>query len=238
MDHNYQMDTGTVSPNRPPQFNVVNCGFRCGWGCCERQGGDDDGGGGGDGATDATPTLISSDDGVGELDESPPHEDSQGPDFAGSNSHALDDGESGSTLIFDDLGESMQFHEQALAHENPFDLSAAGWYSNNSLDDLRDDFNTTSHSNSASDAASVSSVSRNVCYADIGAWDAVDQLPGYFCRSPLRLSPRYEDCRGPPLSHRVAQDYSTLLGPVVYAWGLQRAATGCALFRDTDGIAH
>lgn len=233
-DNDYQMETQAVSSKRPPQFNEVNCGYRCGWGCCEPQGGDDDGGGVGDSGTDATPTLIGSDDGIGELDEAFPHERFGDPDPPSLRDHEIGVEEPGSTVVFNDTDESLRFHADVTTQGNHSNPSVAASIHDGSLDSSQNEPITRSHSSAGSDAGTIGRVSRNVPYAGIGAWDEANRFPGHFCQTPLRLSPQYEDCRGPPMSHLVTQDYSTLLGPVGYAWGVQRAPVGYAIHRDAE----
>jgi hypothetical protein len=231
-DNDNYMETQAGSSDRPPQFNEVNCGYRCGEGCCEPQGGDDDGGGGEEGRTDATPTLVSSDDGIEELDEPHPVEDAEEPHIAGTGAHILDGVNSGSTTFLDDLDGSLQSHGHGTAHEHLPSSSTADWVYGDSRSNLPDNFVTISHSSAASDAGSADNMSRSGYFVGIGACfdqNQANPFPGFFCQMPLRLSPRYEDCRGPP----IFQDFSTLLGPAGYAWDVPRATIGYAYHRDT-----
>jgi hypothetical protein len=74
----------------------------------------------------------------------------------------------------------------------------------------------------------------------IGTWNEDvrhDRLPGLFRKTPLRLSPSYEDCRGPSLSHLITQDVSTLLNPNG-RWGAQSFSNTYTMRYDGDSFAH
>jgi hypothetical protein len=231
-DRDYQMETQAVSSDRPPQFNEVNCGYRCGEGCCEPQGGDDEGGGGRDYQTDATPTLIDSDDGIDELDDPFPFENFEEPNPIGPGAHVWEDGDLGSTVFRDNSDETLQVHVHGFAQEDLSSASVIGWVHDDSLDSFQGGFLTRSHSSAASDTGNVEDMSLSGFLDGIGACFDEHQaspFPGFFCRMPLRLSPHYEDCRGHPF-----QDYSALLGPAAHARGVPRVATGYAFHRDAE----
>jgi hypothetical protein len=206
-----------VSAKRPPQFNESTCGYRCGWGCCEPQGGDDSGGGN---TSEGTPTLIGSDDedamewpvGQDVLDESRPS-DSRSPREI--------DGETNPLELADDLEQNLQLNRQFLTPSNILAPSRSDWNCDQSLDSLEARAATRSHGSVASDRRSVRSISPCGWDAGIGDWQDIhdtNPIPGYFCVTPLRLSPQYEHCRGLAASHMVTQDYSTLLDCVGEDW--------------------
>jgi hypothetical protein len=222
VDPDHQMESEAVSSDRPPQFNGSNCGYRCGWGCCEPRGGDDDGGGSG---SDATPTLIGSDDDIGVVDLPWQNEDPYELRPSDSNESPTRGG--APVVLVDGSEEHLQFHRFLHTQRDLFASSAVNQH-HNELDSLQNEATTRSHSSAASEAGSVLSVSHDGLIAGIGTWDdesEVEHFPGFFRKTPLRLSPQYEHCRGPSMSHLVTQDFSTLLNPIERIWRIPRPAT-------------
>jgi len=181
----------TVSPDRPPQLKWMNCGYRCGWGC-EVPSDDDSDGGGSDRET--VSTLV-------ELDaEGSPLMDPHDGDVEERETY---DGRFESVIVIEHGSEDRHLSQLSL-HLVEDDSEIA--------DSLEVESCTTSdHSRAVSAHGSVGFTSPG---PGIGVWTEDDQAhracmfpPEYhFLRTPLRLSPQYEHCRGDPLSHRIVPD--------------------------------
>lgn len=233
--HDYQMEPEAVSPNRPPNLNESNCRHRCGLGCCEPQRGDDDDGGGG--GSDTTSTVIGSDDDVGDLSE-PWHAEGvyehslSAPDLRTSERQP-----GGFTYRSEeDLRFSRFLHAQRC-------IFISSILNRDELDSLCNEATTRSQSSASSEVESAGNMSQDGLVIGIGTWnddvrhDRHDRLPGLFRKTPLRLSPNYEDCRGPSLSHLNTQDVSTLLNPNG-RWGVQGFSTTYTMHDDGHSFAR
>ncbi|KAH7408378.1 hypothetical protein DE146DRAFT_372227 [Phaeosphaeria sp. MPI-PUGE-AT-0046c] len=210
--HTYDehQEAGTVSPNRPPQFNLSNCGYRCGWGCCEPIGGDDGDDGGYE--SDATPTLIGSDD---ELERTELQDEIDALPTGISDLQRMIENEPAPIVIYD-FEDNILLNLPVPVQAEMFSSEHSEWDYQGSADRLEHESASGNHSSAASDRQSIGSASPSGWDAGMGAWDVMDEAGrNYFCATPLRLSPYYEHCRGNAASHLVVQDYSMLLEPGV-----------------------
>jgi hypothetical protein len=211
-DPNNQMQAEAVSATRPPQFNESNCGYRCGWGCCEP-----DGGGGGDSESDSTPTLIGS--GSGSEDEAMEgmvlREGYEAARSNDSRNNEVVHRDAGPVVAMHDFGESSELNQHVSASRVPMSPPQMNWDYDESESQysLENQVGSESHSSAVSGQRSIGSTSpRGLDY--IGVWtneSKPDRFPGYFSVTPLRLSAQFEHCRGPVAAHMVSRDYSALL---------------------------
>lgn len=231
--HTYEEDlqSETVSPHRPPQFNASTCGYRCGWGCCEPVGGDDEGGGYG---SEGTPTLIGSDDG-----EMPDEMDALPSDALELQQDIVDDP---IPLVVDDIEDDILLNLPIAAQAVVFSPEQSEWDYQESADSVESQVASEAHNSTPSDRRSIGSASPCGWDAGMGAWNEMDKsvriLPGYFCVTPLRLSPYYEHCRGNAASHLVTQDYSMLLETSVGEHRMRMFSQGVTLQPDEWSVTY
>ncbi|KAH8733100.1 hypothetical protein GQ44DRAFT_696926 [Phaeosphaeriaceae sp. PMI808] len=207
---NYYQPAELLSRNRPPQFKDLNCGYRCGWGCCEPCGE-----GGADSESDCTPTLVGSVEEEAmamameafllheDIEMSPPEIIGGAEDTLPIASNDMDDSQHLWSVTVDQVSiappPSTQDHDE-------------------SLDSLENEASSGGCDRPSSDARSVKLLPPTGWDAGIGFWGhpVADRfsLDYHFLAKPLRLSPQYEHCRGAAVSHMVAQDDIVLLSSV------------------------
>jgi len=192
------------SPVRQPQFNDTNCGcgYRCGWGCEEPVQEpieepmleEDDGG-----TSDSETAVDPEEEYMARLE----HEDIEiEADQAGLLGPSVLDQERADVVLF---------------------LHAWDEFNNNETlsDDLEVEPCITRHPSTApSSGGSVGPMSPILAFEEATRGLPVLQLSGqyYFRRTPLRLSPQYEHCRGDPASHLVVQDRDQFPPPAEETW--------------------
>ncbi|EAT88299.1 hypothetical protein HBI56_124000 [Parastagonospora nodorum] len=233
--HDRQMEIEAVSSDRPPHLNESNCRYCCGLGCSGPQSGDDDGEGGC--GSDATSTVVGSDNDVGDLEEPLHVEEVYEPQPFGPEDSRTSERQPGGFTYRSE--EDLRFHRFLRAQRSIF-ISSILNRNRDELDSLRNEATTRSHSSASSEVGSADNMSQEGLVAGVGTWgDAIrhDRLPGLFRKTPLRLSAQYEDCRGPSLSHLITQDVTTLLSPNG-RWGAQSFPNAYSTHYDGDSFAH
>ncbi|KAF2035790.1 hypothetical protein EK21DRAFT_84198 [Setomelanomma holmii] len=214
----YQPELVVVSPDRPPQFNGSNCGFRCGLGC-EPSGEDDDGGG----SESGTPTLINSvdeeeDDDDDDVRERPqPREEYEA---AQRNEAAVEAGFEGMHHPVAYVEGSL-YQDQVVVVDEDTSMSSLQYQSFDDVASLEPEASSGAHSVLSLDGRIIEVASPDRFLTGIRDWidditshqplldtgdvDQAGQMPPnpLFRVPPLRLSPQYEHCRGNPYSHMV-----------------------------------
>jgi hypothetical protein len=213
--YNSQSETGATTSSRPPQYK--NCGFRCGEGCGEPLGGDDEGGGS---DCDSTPTLV------GDDNDQEVYPEALHNEFDEIHSVQVDEGtgvEEDPIIIVDASEEMVYFSRDATSRYNQSAPSQSNQSNSRSPSSLENHAPSEPRSSAASEVGRFDHVSHLETLA--GLDDPFSYIPPnrrppqhYFLGTPLRLSPRYEDCRGHPASHGIVQDYSMLLDVIGDSW--------------------
>jgi hypothetical protein len=227
-DYSDQLHTEAVSPNRPPQFNESTCGYRCGWGCCEPDGG-------GDGGSDATPTLVGSEDEADTeaTEGSALHAGVDASRPTGSHNNRDADIDAAPVVLVDDSQESLQLSQHVLAHGDPIAPCQLNRDHDESVKSLENQADSEPRSSAASDQRSTGSASPYGWDTGIGGWaddSNANRLPGYFCVTPLRLSAQLEHCRGTFASHTMMRDCSMLLDIAGEDWGVHMSVDDWAMY--------
>jgi hypothetical protein len=144
--HDRQMETEAVSSDRPPHLNESNCRYCCGLGCSGPQSGDDDGGGGC--GSDATSTVVGSDNDVGDLAEPLPVEEVYEPQPFGPEDPRTSERQPGGFTYRSE--EDLRFHRFLRAQRSIF-ISSILNRNRDELDSLRNEATTRSHSSASSE---------------------------------------------------------------------------------------
>ncbi|KAF1840046.1 uncharacterized protein K460DRAFT_421702 [Cucurbitaria berberidis CBS 394.84] len=189
-----------VSPDRPPQWKRMNCGYRCGWGC-EEPGEDESDGGGSDDET--VSTLVDTDDEESPMIELPNEEveNHEAYQQAGLLLHeSLDDGDTGVVVLVS--GSPSECEDCSIHSHSPQD------YDGRSESLEVEPCATGDHSTVASSGGSAGNRSPVPGFDYIMMGIPMTRFPPayYFLETPLRLSPQDEHCRGHTFSPMVLQD--------------------------------
>jgi hypothetical protein len=225
-DYCDQLHMEAGSPNRPPQFNESTCGYRCGWGCCEPDGGED-------GESDATPTLVGSEDEAEAVEGSALHAEVDASYHTGSHNNREVDIDAAPIVLVDDSEENLQLNQHVFANGNPTAPCQLTWDYDESVKSLENQAGSEPRSSATSDQRSTGSASPCGWDIGIGGWTEdsnANQLPGYFCVTPLRLSAQLEHCRGTVASPMVMQEYSTLLDIAGEDWSVHMSVDDWAMY--------
>lgn len=185
-DSSNQTNMSNPSPDRPPQFNARNCGYDCGYGCSKDEGG---------GAESDEETAIGEEENVPSYAEAHDEDSRESEDLSGSQASMPNS----STAASDGTGLQL-----SSSQELDGSMSASI---------VVEPISPGDHSPISPASGSVRSVSPNpgVVYW-ISSMRVASPLPirYYFLKTPLRLSPQFEHCRGDPASHLVVPDRSRL----------------------------
>ncbi|KAH7086816.1 hypothetical protein FB567DRAFT_51805 [Paraphoma chrysanthemicola] len=199
-----------VSSNRPPQFNGSNCGYRCGWGCCEPNASDDEGGG----SESSAPTLVDPLEDDGRAPSLVDADDDDDDDDDDHDENAEQQSEVAVVVEAEDGAQTIAYLENNLHHPSVSShryLSPSG--------SLEDDASSGAHSDVPCDRRHII----DLTMSDIlrGITDRMEDLPfqrpqddqagpalsrTLFLLPPLRLSAQYEHCRGNPYRHMAIRD--------------------------------
>jgi hypothetical protein len=210
-----------LSPRRPPQFNESNCGYRCGLGGCEPRDGDDD---------DSAPTLVGSEDEDEAYAEIPYQEVDDYHQERVNEAHEVGPDP---IVMMDDFEESLYLSQSVIDQQNSFTQPQLSQTNDESPGSLENQANSEPPSSAASEVGPIDIVPLPGWDAGIGR-EFDNELTHHFLVRPLRLSPQYEHCRGPPASHLVIQDYSMLLDVVGDDWRVWMPGNSSALYHNVE----